>query len=304
MILLYIIHSASWWAASVFSFVDYINNGGKRCHIHCDTLWNQRSGAVWGDDNTSARWSLTCFVVTLHTPGAVGLTIIYSTQGLRQQWQNRSPRWVSRKGERLRKDWWGRQTPRDESDQMMPKECSQSGQVRGQVTRKQEAACREHLSLSQGQTRLREEAVSYFSFRTPHSQGSSFFNTAHMNPLRVFYDADSESGVLRWDLGFPFLANFWMVLMPLVQGSCVMQQSLRPTQKEAKQVTRKLAGVGSRGLGGSVVPSQGSLCEFNVFQLKKHTLLVAACCTIWIALQIDAVKILTPINSECDFIWK
>ena len=188
----------------------------------------------------------------------MGLTIIYSTLGLRQQRQNRSPRWVSRKGEGLREDSWGRQTSRGESDQMM-RQSARSGQGGGQATRKLEAACREHLSLSQGQTRLREEAVSYFSFRTPRSQGSSFFNTAHMNPLRVFYDADSDSGALRWDLGFPFLANFWMILMLLVQGSCVMQQSLRPTQKEAKQVTRKLTGVGSRGPGGSIAPSRGSL---------------------------------------------
>ena len=150
-------------------------------------------------------------------------------------------------------------------------ERSRSGQVGGQATRKQEAACREHLSLSQGQTRLREEAVSYFSFRTPCSQGSSFFNTAHMNPLRVFYDADSDSGALRWDLGFPFLANFWMILMLLVQGSCVMQQSLRPTQKEAKQVTRKLAGVGSRGPGGSIAPSRGSPRIYCVSAEKAHS---------------------------------
>lgn len=88
--------------------------------------------------------------------------------------------------------------------------------------------------------------------------------------------------------------------------NCVLCSSLRPTQKEAKQITRKLAGVGSRGLGSSVAPSQGLLRKFNTFQLKKHTLPVAACSTVCFELpsKKDAVKILTPINSERDLDWK
>lgn len=117
----------------------------------------------------STVWPVLLLTLILQVQG--DFTVIYSTLGLRQQGQNRSSRGLQERRKTQRRDWGGRHRHEGwvRADDAWPTAHSRTSRG-GQMT-KQEAACREHLSLSQGQS-LREAAVSHLSFRTYFSQGA------------------------------------------------------------------------------------------------------------------------------------
>lgn len=188
--------------------------------------------------------SLTCFVVTLHTPGAGVLQLFIARWGLGSRGRTEAQGGYPGKEKDL-----GRTEEEDRQQGMSQSRWCRPSRDQSGDRRREAGGGLQRTPESFPGSKSKGSSTFPSQFQDSTSQGSSFFNVVHMNPLRVFYDADSDLGVPRWDLGFPFLANFWMILMLLVQVSCVMQQSLRPTQKEAKQITRKLAGVGSEDWG-------------------------------------------------------